>query len=175
MSPRCKKWFIFSIIINLLLLGMCCGHMYKYLTRGYHDHHPRIEALVAEYGEEKVQHVRKQLKQLWKAHKPNRKTGKALRRKAGKLLQQENFDLTAYQNVVQEIHNQRSAMMQGFTTSLVELAASFDRKEREILAQLMRRPPHHDRAPHRPQHPKHPPQEDGEHHRPPPPPPGDDE
>lgn len=152
MTQAWKKWVILSVIGNALLLGVIGGHAYKHFSRDHWRHGHHDKAALEQYPADRVEEVRTKLKTLWKAHKPDRGEYKALKKQATELLKAEPFDREAYAQVVQQIHDQRSTMMQGFTDSLVALASSLSREERGILAELMKRPPRHDRRPPPPEH-----------------------
>lgn len=151
MSKKMKVLTIGSLLLNVLLVGVIIGNMSNWLLRErFCERH--AQEIGAKLSKNKAKLF---LYTVEKVHLNNRNVHKQVREtreRAMKILTAREFDEAAYQIEVDKLHELRGLMMRRFADATIELTRQFNRKERKILAQYLRRP---ERPPRNVRSPRH--------------------
>lgn len=161
MSKKMKVLIIGSLLLNVLFVGVIIGNMSDCLLRErFWGRHAR--EIGSKLSKDKAKLF---LDTVERVHLNNRDLHKQIREtreRAMKILTAREFDEAAYQIEVDKLHKLRGLMMRRFADATIELTRQFNRKERRVLAQYLRRPerpprnvrsprnagpPHHHEAP----------------------------
>jgi uncharacterized membrane protein len=140
MSKKMKILILCSLLLNVLLIGFFIGHASHRLGRG-HFMKRHLPEFAMKLPEDKRTLFSDTMK---KVHLENREIHKKIqetRERALKILTAPEFDETAYQVHVDEVHQLRGMMMQRLADAAKELAEHFNQEERKALAEHLRHPP----------------------------------
>lgn len=157
MGNKFKLVLIFSLAINLLLIGMVVGYSVRGCRR--QGRPPRPPERLSQQLSPQTQELFSQA--LRSLHEKNRQTAEAIEKKRQEvvaILVAPQFDSQAYQKATAELHALHGQMKDALTQTVMNLASQLSQEERKALAQFLLKGP-----------PGGPPGEGGSHHHPPPP------
>lgn len=164
MNKKLKLFIAFSVMLNLLLIGVGLGYgLRSPWLFGHRPPPPELDQL----SPEKRELFEETMKATRKENDATRKEIRATRERMEKIMSAEVFDEAAYQAEADKIHVLFGQQKQRMTDAVKALAKQFTPEERKILAKITRRPPP---GGPRGDGPPPPPPGDG----PPPPPPGEE-
>ena len=144
MSKTIKLVIIFSVVLNILLIGFIIGNL---------SHRFFINNSVREKPQEisvKLPPDKKELffNTMQKVRAENRTARKQIRetrRKIFSILTSPQFDEDSYESEAEKLHLLRGLMMKRFSNATKDLAKQLNHEERMALAEHLRRPPRHHR------------------------------
>lgn len=142
MNRKLKIFFIISISLNVLLVGMEAGR-WLHKPPVPMKKHERILKLVEESSipDEKRTIITQKLAAM--NNEDVRRKNDKLQEESLAILTAENFDAEAYRKNVLQTFALRNQKMDDIANSIVELATHLNLEERRRLAEILRFPPHH--------------------------------
>lgn len=171
MNKNLKLFIAFSVILNILLIGIGIGFaMRSPWLLGHRPPPPPPHEELAKLSAEKRELFESALKRTRKEGDAIRKEIREARERMQDILTDDVFDENAYQaesDKIAALYDQQRAKM---NATVKTLAINATQEEREVLAKITRRPPPPPHGGPRGDGPPPPPPGDG----PPPPPPGDE-
>jgi uncharacterized membrane protein len=138
MNKRIKVFIIFSVVLNVLFIGLCFGFVLK------HNHHYGYDKSVAAILENApipenrrlflVGQINTIFESGWESHKDIEQ----MRELAFQILTAPTFDEVAYQEQIDKIFEIRSQQKKNISEKIKNLATQLDAKERLALAEILR-------------------------------------
>lgn len=143
MNNKIKGLMVGSIALNILMSGVIIGQVMQPHPR-HHPHHRAYSGMseaIEKLPEDKQDYVRELMKKLREQGKENRKAIRASREETLRILTAETFNSEAYNKEVEHIHELRGNQMQLLANTIRDAAQNLEPKDRQILAEFLRRPP----------------------------------
>lgn len=139
MNKPINIFILISVILNIFLIGTVIG----YASHQWGRHHwPRPEmAERHSLSPEKQDLLDSTMRQAFKEGKTYRREISQLQQEIIGILKAEPFDEAAYDSRIEKIHVLRGKQVRQFTDAIKHLAQTFTPEEREVLADIVRRPP----------------------------------
>ena len=148
MRPFVKGFIAFSVLLNLLLLGVVLGHESLFFMQ--RPMHQSLHEMAMALPEDKREHFEDTIRRMQQDTGDLQEQLTDGRKKAANLLKADPFDRDAYLAQMQRLHEVKGKIMQHMAETLAELSAQYSPDERAILADMFRRtpkPPVDDRPP----------------------------
>lgn len=139
MSRKIKLLVVASVLLNVLLGGIVLGHIWHRMPFDGPSHK---QALLEQLTPERQEEFRTMMEQMREESSAAWDEMRAVREKTMELLRAETFDAAAYQKQVDLLNAMSIQRKQAMAEGIKELAKRWSPEEREVLAKLMRRPPH---------------------------------
>jgi uncharacterized membrane protein len=140
MSKTIRILIISSLILNVLLIGIIIGSMSDRLFRkDFPMRRPPAFGLKLPPDKEKL--FSDTMEKAFRENDHVRKEMDEAREKVLSILNASEFDEVAYQTETEKLEKLRGVMMQRFADVTKELAKQFNREERKVLAEHLRKPP----------------------------------
>ncbi len=156
MARKIKILVVGSFLLNILLIGIVIGNLsHRLFHDDFRPPHPPEGAMNLSPEKEKM--VSEAMERVRLENRDIHKKIKETKDRIVSIMKEREFDTAAYERETAELHKLMDLMMQRFADATKELAKGMNQKERQVLAEFLRRPP--------------PPPYKGDHHfRPGPPP-----
>ena len=144
MSKGLKTIFIVSILLNVLFIGILIGHFSKRASIRSMMKEDMAET-IRNLPEEKQELILSSMKKLRsKTHETKMKTDRA-RKGLMETLTAAEFNPEHFDKEVEELHALFGVLTRDMASTIVELAANLDRKERKALAAFIEKAHRHRR------------------------------
>ncbi len=136
---------MFSLVLNLLLVGLVAGHFLRAPDALSPSDAPMpqsldaIEEVAVQLPAEKAQALRQVMASAKAATQTQKDEMKAARERTTEILRTEPFDAAAYQQEVSRLHELRGQMMQEMANATMQAAAGLNAEERSLLANTFKR------------------------------------
>lgn len=140
MSKTIKVFIFFSVVLNLLLVGMVIGHLSHRWGKEHWRQAPFTEA-IERLPKEKQAMVKETMKEAFSKGKGLGKEIRKERKEIVKVITAEPFDEAAYDAHVATIHRLRTEQMHLFSDAVKHVAEELTPEERKTLVKTLRQPP----------------------------------
>ena len=141
MSRFVKAFIALSVLMNLALVGVIVGHVGQHFMEPPHKHRTWQE-IAQQLPEDKRKHFEETMQTVEQDTGELRQQLSDARKKAATLLNADPFDKAAYIAQMQQIRQLYGQIQQRTVEALAGLAEQSTPEERQIFADMLRRPPH---------------------------------
>lgn len=145
MNSPLRTPLMFSLVLNLLLVGVVVGHFLRTpdapppMESTMPQSLDAIEEVATQLPAEKAEILRQVMASAKEATQAQKDEMKAARDRTTEILRADPFDAAAYQQEVSRLHELRGQMMQEMADATMQAAAGLDASERALLADTFKR------------------------------------
>jgi uncharacterized membrane protein len=138
MNKKIKAFIIFSVMLNVLFIGLAVGFVFKHQN---HERHDESIAQILEnkqLPEDKRALMEKEITAILDKSRITRGEIEKMRELTFKILTAEEFDESAYTTQINNIGVMRNQQRQDMSEAIKALAKQLNVRERTVLAEILK-------------------------------------